>query len=199
MTRPALKRGFTLIELVAAMTIFAIIAVIAQQSLFSTMAHSDRLRGNASDLAELELAVSLVTRDLQNIAPRAARTGQAQSEPALILSDGGRSLGFTRSGVVDPTQAPRGPFVRVSYQQGLDQQVQRLVWDRVDRPGSSQPRQGTLWAGIKAARFAVYDNGQWLDSWPPKDKTDLTALPQGISVTFQTDRWGQIDRVVALQ
>jgi hypothetical protein len=27
----------------------------------------------------------------------------------------------------------------------------------------------------------------------------LTALPQGISVTFQTDRWGQIDRVVALQ
>jgi general secretion pathway protein J len=191
-------RGFTLIELVAAMTIFAIIAVIAQQSMFSAMAQSTRLTSNSADLAELELSVSLVTRDLENIAPRPVRVGGNETQGALILVDGS-DLTLTRSGVVDPVERPRGPFIRVRYDDAADAGSVRQVWDQVDRPAAISARAATLWDGIQSMRFRVYSDGQWSDSWPPPDTDDLAALPDGIAVTFETERWGPIDRVVSLK
>jgi general secretion pathway protein J len=191
-------RGFTLIELVAAMSIFAIIAVIAQQSMFSAMAQSTRLTRNGTDLAELELSVSLVTRDLENIAPRPVRVGGNETQAALILADAS-DLTLTRSGVVDPVDRPRGPFIRVRYVDAADTGSLRHVWDQVDRPAATSAREAMLWDGIQTMRFRVYSEGQWLDSWPPPGTDDIAALPEGIAVTFETEKWGPIDRVVSLK
>ncbi|MGY3670870.1 type II secretion system minor pseudopilin GspJ (plasmid) [Marinovum sp. KMM 9989] len=193
--------GFSLIELMAAMAIFAIVAVIAQQSMVAAMAQSARLSQHSADIAELELAVSLVTRDLENIAPRPVRIGTDQSEPALILAANGQRLTFTRSGVTDPVGRARGPFLRIAYGQpsGQTDGAARSVWPQLDRTANTAPRQAALWDGIQSTRFRIYADGQWSDSWPRPDSSDPALLPEGIAVTFETAKWGAIERVVALR
>jgi general secretion pathway protein J len=193
--------GFSLIELMVALTIFAIIAVISQQSMLSAMAQSSRLSEHSTDLAELELAVSLVTRDLENIAPRPIRSGLSNSEPALVLSGNGQNLTFTRGGLVDPTGRARSPFLRVAYSaaKGAEAGVERGTWTQIDRPSSAVPRQAALWSGIDAIHFQVYADGQWVENWPQPDNADLAVLPDGIAVTLDTKNWGLIRRVVALR
>ncbi|MEO0676170.1 MAG: type II secretion system minor pseudopilin GspJ [Pseudomonadota bacterium] len=191
--------GFSLIELLVALTIFAIIAVIAQRGMVTAMVSADRLGERGSELAELQLAVTSVTRDLENAVPRAIRTGSGQMEAAFLLEDGGRTLIFTRAGLNDPTGRARSPFERVIYTAGAstDDAPQRGTWDHVDRPEASTPRLAALGAEIRAIEFAVLSEGSWQSSWPLTDDAGLKALPEGIAVTFETDRWGPIRRVVA--
>lgn len=193
------SQGFSLLELMVALSIFAIIAVVAQRGMMMSMTSADRLSERSTDIAELQLAVSAVTRDLENAVGRTVRTGPEQTEPALLLEDDGRRLTFTRSGIIDPTGRARSPFQRVIYTAGAtpDDAPQRGTWAHIDRPNGALPNLTPLDDEIGAISFLVFSEGQWVSTWPQADMRNPATLPDGIAVVFDTRIWGPVRRVVS--
>ena len=91
------QRGFTLLELLIAMAIFAIMAVMAYGGLKTVLATRQAVTERAAELRQLQQTLQLLNEDLLQALPRSIRDELGDPEPAFI---GGRSqllLSLTRS------------------------------------------------------------------------------------------------------
>lgn len=128
MIPPRHTRGLTLIELVAAMAIFALVAVMGAQALSAMLRQRDGLLDRSGRVEEISVAISLIRADLNAAVPmlffppeRAApQSAATQTQDGFAISVGGQSE-------LDLTASPR--MHRVSYR--LDRhtrQLWRTVW-----------------------------------------------------------------------
>ena len=202
MTKGAASAGFSLIELLAALAIFAVLAVMTQQALLVTLATETRLSTRRSNLADLQRAVTLVGRDLENAAPRGVRGADGAPGPFLILENGGETFTFTRGGLPNPAGLPRSGFQRVRYgtAQG-GRGIERRIWRRLDTAPWQEPEVSVLLDDAEGVRFRVWTReGGWRSSWPnPEDPTTRERLPDGIEAVLETRQFGTIRRVVSLR
>ena len=201
-SRRRASAGFTLLELLAAMAIFAVLAVMAQQAVVATLSAETRLSVRRSDLAELQRAVTVLGRDLENAAPRAVRGPRDEPEPVLMLGPDGRTLTFTRGGLPNPAGLPRSGFQRVRYALGRGGEgIERRVWRRLDPVPAQKPAAEVLVRDVTRVRFRVWSReGGWRSTWPdPEDPGTRSRLPEGIEAVLETRRFGTIRRVVSLQ
>ena len=194
--------GFTLLELLVAVAIFAVLAAIAYgglQQVLSTRAHVDQLQQR---LARLQMAVVLMERDLQQAVARPIRDDLGGPLPAMQGGAGADSLmEFSRAGRLNPLSQPRASIQRVSYRivQG---RLMRQTWAVLDRAPDSAPQQAELLPQVDDARVRFLDQAkQWHDSWPPADATTAPGkapLPAAVEITLDLADWGRIVRLVPL-
>ena len=99
-------KGFTLLEILVAMSIFTLIG-FAATGLLSTVIDSNELSGERFDkLQRLQRAMIIIERDLQQAVARSARIDGEVSE--TVIEDGvssesdADSLRFVRSGWLNP-------------------------------------------------------------------------------------------------
>ncbi len=202
MSRGAASGGFTLIELLAAVAIFAVLAVMTQQALVVTLSAETRLAVRRSDLAELQRAVTVIGRDLENAAPRGIRGPREASEPVLTLGAGGETLTFTRGGLSNPAGLPRSGFQRIGYAPSRGGEgIERRVWRQLDPAPAQKPEVEVLVPDVVRMRFRVWSReGEWQSTWPdPEDPGTRNHLPEGIEAVLETRRFGTIRRVVSLR
>ena len=202
MTRTRGTAGFTLIELLAAMAIFAVLAVMVQQALIVSLTTESRLADRRGQLAALQRGVMLIARDLQNIAPRAVRDSAGNFEPVLALDESGEGLTLTRGGVPTPALLPRSGFQRIRYTIADDGRgVERRVWGRLDPAPGAEPRVDRVLEDARSVRFRVWAPASgWQTVWPDPDvPATRSRLPDGIELVLETERWGQLRRVVSLR
>ena len=202
MNRRAASGGFALIELLVAVAIFAVLAVMTQQALVATLLAETRLSVQRSDLAELLRAVTVLGRDLENIAPRGIRGSREGSEPVLMLGADGRTLTFTRGGLPNPAGLPRSGFQRIHYALGRGGEgIERRVWRLLDPAPAQKPVVEILIPDVVRMRFRVWSReGEWQSTWPdPEDPGTRSRLPEGIEAVLETRRFGTIRRVVSLR
>ncbi len=204
------EAGFTLLELVVAVAIFATLALMAYQGLAATLFASARIAESQARIAALQRAVARMTRDVAAIAPRPIGLEGGKLSPSLIVSDEGRRIEFTRGGVANPMSAPRSGFRRIAYivdEEGeADGRLVRLVWDALDRPGgASEPTGTVLLDDVSGLRVRVWTkDAGWLEEWRPELQPESagplrSALPVGIELTLRLPQEGIVRRVVALQ
>lgn len=199
MTRTA-DQGFSLIELVAAMAIFAVLAVMTQQALVFAVSSETRL-GDARDrLAGLQRDVDGLTRDLAN-AVSWTEEKEGEEQPALILSGQGAHLRFVRGGLANPAALPRSTLVRLDL--GFEARagaLERLARDVTGTDHDVPPDRHLLLAGdVTAVAFRAYDADLgWQTVWPLEGR-EPEDLPAGLEVTLTTRDHGAIRRVVSLQ
>ena len=215
MIRRSVQTGFTLIELLAAVAIFAVLALMTQQALMAALSTEGRLSVRRSELADLQRAVTVLGRDLENVAPRAVRDSDGEPLALFAIEVGGEGLVFTRGGLPNPAGLPRSGYQRVRYVfNGSTEGIERHVWRRIDPAPLQSAEVETLLGGVEGVRFRVWaDEGGWRDAWPepedpdalkedpdtPKDPDTLVRLPEGIEVVLQTRRFGLVRRVVSLR
>ncbi len=199
MTRPA--RGFTLLELLIAMAIFAVLSALAYGGLNQLLASADHTRQANRQLRDLQLAVSILTQDLAQLAARPIRDEYGAERAALEVGDDGITLlRFTRRGWRNPTGLRRSTLQRVAYRLE-DGTLYRRYWHHLDRAPGEQPVELPLLTGVRALRVRLRDgSGRWQDAWPPLDLPPGTkaVLPRAIAVTLDTERWGEITRRLTL-
>lgn len=196
------QRGFTLVELLAAVAIFAVLAVMTQQALVITLVSETRLTLRRSDLAELQRAMTVLGRDLENAAPRGVRDRTGELEPVLALEAEGEALVFTRGGLPNPAGLPRSSFQRVRYALARSGGgIERQVWRLLDPVPRQKPEVETLIDDIERVRFRVWTRESgWRNSWPdPEKPATRSRLPEGIEAVLDTRRFGTLRRVVSLQ
>lgn len=209
------QRGFTLLEMILALAIFAILGITGLY-LLQTVIRTDGISQEKSQrLAELQRAFAIIDRDFSAMRLRPVRTSTpGVFDPALKAehsnSTNNDAITFTQAAWFNPgAQLPRSTLQRVTYQlqkrsvdthvdgktqqsdqQELQQQeLQRQYFDRVDVPSGATPHLQHLLSNVSGLKLRYYQKGQWLDSW-----SDTNQLPEAIEVTLTLPDYGDITR-----
>ncbi len=194
-------RGFTLLELLIAVSVFALMSAIAYGGLRSVLHARAATDEQAAALRELQLAEMFLAGDLRSLIARPVRDDYGDSQGALRVDElGEQRLVLTRAGWSNPLDAPRSELQRVAW--GIeDGHLVRLYWPTLDRLPGSEALRVELLAGVQALGVRLLDAaGQWHTQWPDERAgvTSDSTLPRAIEVTLETERYGAIRRLYPL-
>lgn len=197
---PARCRGFTLLELLVAIAILALVAVGSYRLLFDTISTRDQGLTREHALRDLQRAEMIMQRDLLQVAPRSIRDEFGDARPAFYLPQE-NAMEFTRRGWRNPLQEARSDLVRVRYQVENGQLI-REHWQMLDRSRTSTPQKTVLLDKVSDFRLQVRANGNWTSNWPLLTQTQSDArtlpLPDAVEIRFTLPPWGDIRRVILL-
>jgi general secretion pathway protein J len=175
--------GFTLVEMLIALTIFGMLtaAGVALLSLtVRTQATSERL---LDEVGELRRAGALLTADLGQAAPRISRDRDGRPRPAFIgaAGDGELLLALVRGGTDED------PLQRVEYRL-REGRLERLAFARVD--GDARAVSVPLLSGVRQVRLRYRDReGVWQPVWTV---TDPTRLPRAVELVSDSETHGSV-------
>jgi general secretion pathway protein J len=181
--------GFTLIELMVALFIFAIVAMLAIGGLRSVLHTTTTINQHNQRLGECQLAGLIMSRDFTQIANRPIMIAENNEQPSLL----GESdhIEFTRMGYMNPlAQFPRGTLQRTGYFLKNNQLI-RETWPVLDRISETYPVQRVLLSNVSSLRFLYIDNNlQETDQW-----SNMAAFPVAIIVTLYLKDLGTLQRI----
>ena len=188
------NRGFTLLEMLAAIAIFSIISLSAWQIFQGVMTAHDVVLDKNDRLRQLQYALLMIDQDLQQIADRGARvddktTQQSVFSDAQMLDSDDEALVLVRYGWHNPKhRLPRPQLQRVFYRL-QDNRLERQYYHALDPASINvEPVTQVLLTNVSSLQFNFYNNGQWHDSLSGKD------LPEGIMIEFKMSDLGRIER-----
>lgn len=201
MIRRNAQKGFTLIEVLVAMAIFAILSALAYGTLNQTLLSADILSSRMDRLQALQRTMRMLTDDLYQLSPRPVRDELGDNyAPALSTGfQSGFAIELTRSGWNNPMVLPRSTMQRAAYRIE-DEELVRYHWMVLDRTLSNEPVSVVLLDGIESIQFRfVQANGEFTDQWPPlaqSGPTNLRMRPRAVEITLRLADEGEIVRLV---
>lgn len=190
------QRGFTLLEVLIAIAIFALLAMATYRMLDSVLRTDTAQRQQEQRLRELTRAMAAFERDLLQARLRPVRDPLGDPLPAM-LGEGDR-LEFTRSGWRNPLGQPRATLQRVRWQlEG--ERWQRAYWLVLDQAQDSQPQVQQALDGVRRFELRFLEpEGRWLQSWPPANSSSedgLTQLPKAVELIIEHRYYGELRRL----
>ncbi|AWN74491.1 GspJ family T2SS minor pseudopilin variant LspJ [Legionella anisa] len=157
-------KGFTLIEILIALTIFAILATITSSVLYNAFTTRARVNEQSERLNELQLAISLIQQDTRQTVERPIRSNEMQLLPAFIGQK--NYVEFTRDGNINPGSIEkRSTLKRVAYvcQQGA---LIRRTWSSLDIINQKSYEDKLLLSRLSNCHFGYLNqNLQILPEW----------------------------------
>lgn len=200
LNRPPRPEGFTLLELLVAIAILALISVAAFHLVSDTVMVRDQGLRHEQALQNLQKAEMIMQRDLLQAASRSVRDEFGDVQPAFYFPKD-NVMEFTRRGWRNPLQETRSDMVRVRYHVENEQLV-REHWNVLDRVRLSAPVKIVLLDKVSDFHVQAFANGSWSTAWPvlsqgQSDRTKL-PMPETVEITFSLQPWGDIRRVIAL-
>lgn len=198
------SKGFTLLELLIAIAIFALLGLGTYRMLDSVLKTDQVTRAHEAQLRELVRAMAVFERDLLQVLPRPVRDPFGEARPALF-ADGSdaAAIELTRAGWRNPLQQPRSTLQRVRWQRS-GEQWQRQYWTVLDQAQDSQPQLQQALDGVISLQLRYLDDkGAWHDSWPVSQQgqdqeKSLIALPVAVELLLEHRRYGQLRRLLRL-
>ena len=183
--------GFTLLELILAIGIMAIVLIAINAVFYTAM----RMRENTANAVEESLPIqqclAMLRRDLQGAMPPSDSGVLAGSFKAGDVTSLGTSLPVeiefnTTTGVLRDDQ-PWGEVQKVAYglrqpanRNGGGSDLYRSITRNLLATITPQPEDQWMMSGVESLQFSCYDGTQWRDTWDTS-VTD-TNLPTAIRV-----------------
>lgn len=192
--RPLSAAGFTLLEMLVALAIFALLAVMSYSGLRSVLDQQQAIEQQAERLGDLQKAYMLMQRDFEQALVREVRDEFGDNQPALA---GGDNIQFTRGGWSNPLQKPRSSLQRVGYA-WEDGELVRYSWQVLDRAQDSQAFRQPVLEDVAALDFRYLSAGQeWVAQWPEpvfdaEAEQDAPVLPVAVEVSIEHEYFGQL-------
>lgn len=202
-----IANGFTLLEMLVAVAVFAVVATLAYGGLLTISRQKIGIDDTQTRLAEVRLAVSLLERDITQLRARPVREAfQGDLLPAFRGGVSGlTALEFTRGGWRNPAGLPRASLQRVAWAVEGDELV-RYRWPVLDQAQDTQPIRTVVLEGLLGLSLRFIDSqGEPQDQWPPISGADsqladpLTSLPFGVEITLDLEPEGRMRRLIAVR
>jgi general secretion pathway protein J len=215
-----LVSGFTLLEVMIAISIFAILSAGAFRLLSGEIVLQQRLDSHHQALARWQRGIHRLRTDLAQALPRSVHDADQKPHPAMVgRSD---SITFTRGGWVNPMGQARSELQRLSYQLETastpndtlatnalldDEQTQwlsRHAWRSLDGNDTLPDQRQFILPHIESIqlRYLVADTNTWKTQWPPANsqlgKLD-SSLPAAIEVNIKSQRFGATQHLIDLR
>jgi len=157
-------KGFTLIEVLIALTIFAILATITSSTLYYAFTTRTRVNEQSERLNTLQLAISLMQQDSVQVVDRPIRGNEMRSFPAFTGLT--HYLEFTRDGNVNPgSNDKRSTLKRIAYVCEKGKLIRR-TWDTLDPINRNAYQDKLLISKLKECHFGYLNqNLHVLPEW----------------------------------
>ena len=195
------SRGFTLVELLVALAIFAIIAGFAYRGLAAMLDSRATLERESRKWRDVALFVGRFERDLGAVIDKRVALGTSGTRlmPLSSLTESTDSvpgLAISRSGSVLQGSSLAAPQ-RVAYRL-RDGKVQRLTWTGIDAAPRDEPAVVAVFSGATDLTFRFLDtNGVWRGTWGAPGSNE-TSLPAAVEMTLDLASGERITRLVDL-
>jgi len=195
------RGGFTLIEVLVALAVFAIMSALAYGTLNQTLISADILSARMDRLQAIQRTIRQVDQDLMQLAPRPIRDelGDGYSPALRTGIQTGFALELTRGGWTNPIALPRGTLQRAAYRLEDDKFV-RYHWNVLDRTLSNQVIGVTLLDNVESVVFLfMQENGEWTEQWPPSQRSGPLGLryrPRAVQFTITLFDEGELTRLI---
>lgn len=197
MSLPRVSRhaGFTLVEVLVAVALFALASALAFGGLDALARARTQLDAENERLGRLQFAIGLIERDLRSVAQRAVRDGQGA--PLAPLLGGQDRIELSRHGLSNGLALPRAELERIGYrlERGT---LQRLRYAVLDRTASTQPIADALLDRVDGLQLRyLAEDGRELAQWPPP-RAAGEAPPAAVELTLTLPDYGELRRVLEL-
>ena len=195
--------GFTLLELLVALFVTAVMFAIGYASITQALENRERVQSQQQRLGELQRAMRTLVQDFSQAVPRPVRDVLGNGEEGAFVADPRVSalVTLTRAGAGNPSGAQRPALQRVEYLFEGDALL-RVTWPVLDRSQSTPAQRRVLLRGLRSARLRYLDvTGEWLAQWPPPGSSlpaqrQQRLRPLAVEVTLDTLDFGPLVRIV---
>ena len=182
--------GFTLIEVLLAVAIFAIVLAAINGVFYGAL----RLRTKTTQALDasvpIQQALALIRQDLRGIVAPGGGPLSGTLKSAASAGGTGQQAGpelYTATGSVE-AEAPWGNIQKVAYvlrpatdsRSGAGQDLIRLVSRNLLATLQDEPVEQFLMSDVARIAFSFYDGSQWRDSWD--STTEASVLPKAVRV-----------------
>ncbi len=173
--------GFTLVEMLVALLIFAMISAAGVMILTIGVRTQDAAAAKLDDVAAVRRMSTLLANDLAQIVPRTARATDGAVLRAFTGNDGQSDplvLGYVRSGWSNPDGAPRAGLQRVDVTL-RDGRLERRGFAALDGSDAATPL--LLADNVTGLAMRYRDEkGNWRPRW---DNAIVASLPAAVEMT----------------
>ena len=196
MYRVAKKAGFTLLELMIAIAIFAILGIMSAQLLNNMIRQHDIIDARGAQLTALQRAMTIMQRDVGQIWGRSVRDQYGTEILAAVTTEDVFPIEFTRTGWRNPLERARSNLQRVAYEH-RDTTLYRYYWPVLDRDIETEPVEQTLMENVLSAEFELLDgNGDAYDrANADLDPSNRTLQVAALNVRLELESYGELSRI----
>jgi general secretion pathway protein J len=190
-------RGFTLIEILIALAILALVTVLGYRAVSSLTESEARLAAESQRWRGLDALFARLESDMRLAQPRAVRVS-ATSEPAWLASadgSGNAQLRVSRAGP-EFSQEPGSAGQRIGYRL-RDGTIEILYWPHLDQIEGVVPAAYALADGIDRFELSYLDGrGGWHERWPLLGES---TLPRAVRIRLTLRDATIVERWVTLR
>lgn len=200
--------GFTLLELLIAISIFSVLSVMAYGGLKTVLDSRDANQKTAKRVADVQLAMLRVSNDLQHAAERTVRDAFGTPLPSMMTSQTeSTSLEWTRAGYSNLGEFKRSDLQRVAYNLKENEfepdllDLVRITWPVLDRTQGTEPVESIIISGVESIEWNFNNRTNTASSnWPITTGTtlDIITLPRAIELNMTFEDIGKIRRVILI-
>ncbi|MDI9819496.1 MULTISPECIES: GspJ family T2SS minor pseudopilin variant LspJ [unclassified Legionella] len=186
--------GFTLLEILIALSVFAILATITASTMYYAFNIKERVIQQADRLNNLQLAMILIERDTTQVIPRPVRGNDMHLFPAFAGQP--QYLEFTRDGIVNPGSAEkRSTLKRIAYICRANQLLRRS-WEVLDTPERNRYEEKILLDNLTNCKFSYLNHSlqvlpEWRDNALQQNQR-AEPLPKAVQLNFTLKDWDKI-------
>lgn len=183
------RSGFTLVELLVAIAIFAVLSALGWKVFDYLIKIKERNTQHEQRLGQLQEAYQQVLRDTVQIVPVTANVA-GQVQPAVMLQNG--QLTFSKTGVTDPLMQGIPPEERVEYIYKADEKkLYRYKYKNLNQTGNDQPETSVLLDSVDQFQIMLLnpnEMAQWSEvTLSENDVTQAKILPRGLKINLTVD------------
>jgi general secretion pathway protein J len=200
---PRRSGGFTLLEILIAVAIFAVVSIMALGGYNQLVSQSEVISANNARTRAVQVAVQRMVQDFAEIEPRPVREPLGNApQPVLLAEQRGEQLAeLTRAGWSNPAGVPRPTLQRVAYRFD-DNKLRRDYWLALDRTLQAPPTSVVLLDQVKEVKLRFMTAERvFQDQWPPQGGSGPSSAysrPIAVEITLELEDLGTIVRLVEL-